>query len=170
MGLIDAFAGIIAGTVRGFPRGGRIYFVRKLQFIKVGFTTNLNSRMSALKSSSPDDMVLLGSIRARRQMEAQFHQALKTRRHRGEWFRMDQEFIDAIASVSRTEITKDKLALAIPLPANNGDDLVWVDVSRKGRQSRRFLCGPLDIIEIKRHYGALGYAIRRQDDMTGKQE
>lgn len=72
------------------PRSpGTIYFIRAGEFVKIGFTRDLDGRLKGLQTSSPIKLELVrhypGSIQAERRLHARF-EALRAV---GEWFRYE---------------------------------------------------------------------------------
>lgn len=70
-------------------REGLIYFVKCMHLVKIGFAINVERRFRSLKTISPFDMELLGSIEGTITGERAIQVRLKAYHHRGEWFRYD---------------------------------------------------------------------------------
>jgi len=66
---------------------GKVYFVRSGKLIKIGFTTDLEGRVSRLQTGSPYDLQLLGTIDGTRRDEQALHRRFANLNVRGEWFR-----------------------------------------------------------------------------------
>lgn len=73
-----------------------IYFIRVLDFIKIGITTRGKKRLSAYKTSTPFDLDVLFSYRGPKSEEARLHKKFAWLHHRGEWFRAEPELIHYI--------------------------------------------------------------------------
>jgi len=90
-------------------RQGTIYFIEAigLDYVKVGFTTDLEKRMADLRTALPVRLMLLGSITGPATLEGELHTALAAHRHTGEWFAK---------------------APAIEAMRSYGVDVVWADL------------------------------------------
>lgn len=80
---------------------GLVYFIRFGDRIKIGFTTNLQSRMKAI----PYDEILMvtpGTM----DDERQCHQAFAHLRETGEWFRADPELLAFIGNMPDNEASR----------------------------------------------------------------
>lgn len=89
-------------TGRVGNRGG-VYFVRpsKRPVVKVGVARDLESRLSALQTGSPERLVVLGIIKgAGFDRERLIHERFARKRINGEWFELDDEMLRFIASES----------------------------------------------------------------------
>jgi hypothetical protein len=77
-----------------------IYFVSAAQnqdLIKIGYTTNLESRLRSLRTSSPDELKIHLVIPGCREDEGNLHRQFSSLRVRREWFRRAQPIDDFIA-------------------------------------------------------------------------
>ena len=74
------------------PRGPLVYFVRRGDEVKIGFTHRLSQRFVQLGS----DLTLLGTVPGTYTTERLYHERFAHLRLHGEWFRADQELLDAI--------------------------------------------------------------------------
>lgn len=74
------------------PKKGFVYFVSAPgQGIKIGFTTNLNSRMKSLQTASPHKLELVGRLEnVAQEEETRAHEAFYQYRLEGEWFEISQ--------------------------------------------------------------------------------
>lgn len=78
-----------------------IYFVlaATTDLIKVGVTSqSVQSRISALQTACPFDLVLLGTVDGGEVQEAAIHRCWAEHHERGEWFRATDETLRAIAA------------------------------------------------------------------------
>lgn len=78
--------------------GERIYFVRSGDLTKIGFTTNLPSRVRALHMSGPG-AELLCSYRGGRALERALHEEFAAYRKHGEWFDLPDDWEDRLRTV-----------------------------------------------------------------------
>jgi hypothetical protein len=71
------------------PTGGGIYFIQGhvTGLIKIGYASNIESRLSMLQCGSPDVLLLIGCERAPRSREWELHQLFAYARAHGEWFK-----------------------------------------------------------------------------------
>ena len=76
-----------------------VYFAQGAisQLIKIGTTTNLKKRLQALRTGSPEPLVLLGAIPGGDQEERELHQRFSSQRINGEWFSPSPELLRAAA-------------------------------------------------------------------------
>lgn len=82
-------------AVPQFPRGPRVYFLRKGNEVKIGFTHRLSQRYVQLGGAK---LELLGTVSGTTTTERMYHQRFAHLRVHGEWFRAESELLDAIAS------------------------------------------------------------------------
>lgn len=82
-----------------FPTG-KVYFVRSGKLIKIGFTTDLEGRVSRLQTGSPYDLQLLASIDGTRRDEQSLHSRFANLNVRGEWFRGHSSLMAYIRKVT----------------------------------------------------------------------
>ena len=68
-----------------------VYFVRSGDFVKVGFTNNLPSRLGTLQTGSPYRIEVLGICEGSRQDEKDLHGYLERHRVGGEWFKLNHD-------------------------------------------------------------------------------
>jgi hypothetical protein len=85
-------------------KAGKIYFIRCGEFVKIGFATDVPTRFSGIKTSTPHELELLGTVPGDRSTERAFHERFKRHHHRGEWFHFADE-------------TSELLRLQAPRPA-----------------------------------------------------
>ena len=95
--------------------GGYVYFVQCGTDgpIKIGYTSDPAKRLSGLQVGSPEQLYMLGAVRARREVEGALHQALSKYRIGGEWFEpsaailIARAFIAADLCMSMLEATNE---------------------------------------------------------------
>ena len=72
-----------------------IYLVAHLdQFVKIGFTKNINKRLSQLQVSSPVKLEVLHLIEGNVSLEKELHRKFKEFRTSGEWFNYDSSILE----------------------------------------------------------------------------
>jgi hypothetical protein len=83
----------------GELKPGTIYFIRCGEFIKIGYTTDLSTRMKSLRQANPSPIDILHSEPGGIVDERAHHKRFAHLRHQGEWFRAADEllvFIDEL--------------------------------------------------------------------------
>lgn len=82
--------------VRGF-----VYFIHapEINRVKIGFSTNLKERISALSMASPTELILMGSVHGTYADEAALHRRFSALRHHREWFNGAATLISYIETV-----------------------------------------------------------------------
>lgn len=81
---------------------GYVYLVETEDFVKVGFTRNLVSRLAQINTCTPHSVRLIHSFPGTIRDEQEIHTHLGDHRHKLEWFRKTEEvmgYIDRLASV-----------------------------------------------------------------------
>lgn len=75
-----------------------IYFAYcgSLDRLKIGTTTELKKRLSALQTGCPEPLELIGTIPGGRVEEAALHREFQHLRLKGEWFRGDEQMMERI--------------------------------------------------------------------------
>lgn len=66
---------------------GFVYFIRCGEYVKIGFSTDVDARQRAIAAHTPYDVELVAKHEGTQADEAAFHRLLKAHRHRNEWFR-----------------------------------------------------------------------------------
>jgi hypothetical protein len=90
---------IAIGLPKAEAEVGLIYFVGFGGRIKIGFTTNLERRLSALQTSCPAPLTIQATIPGTRLEEKRLHKRFAHLKLSGEWFRLSKTIINYIASV-----------------------------------------------------------------------
>lgn len=93
-----------------------VYFIETEdhRFVKIGYSRDIKMRLSALKVSSPQNLLLLGWIYGDRATESLIHKQFIHLRRNGEWFSNTQEVKEFISSLELcTEEIPDR---SEPLP------------------------------------------------------
>lgn len=83
------------------PAKSWVYFIESKEagLIKIGRSINPDKRFNAIRTMSPDELVLLGSIPEKVMTESELHKKFSHLRKHGEWFEGDDElwsFIDGL--------------------------------------------------------------------------
>lgn len=100
---VDPPPKIIETSYRPQREDGFVYFLeaRESSRIKIGFATNLERRISALQTGSPERLIVLGTIPGTRADERNLHKRFSKYRLSGEWFRNAQPLLRYILKVTR---------------------------------------------------------------------
>jgi hypothetical protein len=79
---------------------GIIYFVRSGNFLKIGWTSNLEQRMESFETCNPD-VELLAAIGGTLKEESDLHQKFDSLRYKAnrEWFRYEGALKEFVASL-----------------------------------------------------------------------
>jgi len=88
---------------------GVVYFVKSGEFVKIGYATDLPTRFSGLKTSTPNEIELMGSCRGTKETERRFHERFASHRHRGEWFRLTGDVEQAIQAITGFIVTPKRV-------------------------------------------------------------
>ncbi len=85
-----------------------VYFIRagKDGPVKIGWSKNVNSRISSIQTSNHGDIVLLRSIECDKIGESIFHYFFCDNRIRGEWFEYDERMLDITLEIAAIEVIK----------------------------------------------------------------
>ncbi|MBX3492796.1 MAG: GIY-YIG nuclease family protein [Parvibaculum sp.] len=81
---------------RPFDQDSVVYFVGDEEFVKIGHTTNLESRFKALKTSSPRPLRIHLVLPGTRDDEREFHKRFSGLRAKGEWFQLSDGLLKFI--------------------------------------------------------------------------
>lgn len=73
-----------------------VYFVKTGDFIKIGYGSNIASRLLALQCANPQPLQLMHWERGSMSDERAFHKRFEHQRTRGEWFSFDGELLDYV--------------------------------------------------------------------------
>jgi hypothetical protein len=86
-------------TKQRMAKIGTIYFLANADgFIKIGFTTDLKSRLVALQVGSSSEQRLLGTLVGSNRMEGELKHRFRRLHVRGEWHRPEKVLLDFIAA------------------------------------------------------------------------
>ena len=78
-----------------------IYFIKHTNFVKIGYTNEINNRLSQLQVSCPIKLCILGLIEGTVEDEYTHHLKFKHLHSHGEWFKHTQELDKFIETLSR---------------------------------------------------------------------
>src|SRR6266481_301165 len=77
---------------------GLIYFFRSGELIKIGWSKEPASRLRELSTGNPN-LELVATMEGNRKSETELHRRFSHLRHKGEWFRFDDEIKDFIKAI-----------------------------------------------------------------------
>ncbi|HCX66930.1 GIY-YIG nuclease family protein [Parvibaculum sp.] len=81
---------------RDFDRKSVVYFIGDEEFVKIGYTTSLEARFKALRTSSPRPLKVHHVLFGGRDDERELHQRFSHLRVEGEWFCLSGELLKFI--------------------------------------------------------------------------
>ena len=84
-------------TRRKQVEGGYVYFFECGDFVKIGHTLCVKSRLKSIQTSNPHPVKLIGSFESGVAEEQIVHEHLSKYHHRGEWYRKCEELMEIIA-------------------------------------------------------------------------
>lgn len=92
----DTFESIKMALAPGSPS---IYFISAYenQFVKIGYTADIETRLKVLNGIIPNGVNLLFLIKGESKKEAEFHERYQEHRINGEWFRNEGKLNNFIA-------------------------------------------------------------------------
>lgn len=107
-----------------------IYFIRSGEYVKIGVSDNPRGRITAIQTSNPNPIEVLGIVPGSYDLEAELHQRFSFLHHKNEWFQ-DAEPIRRVISdlVSEQQST--------PQAIEPDYDEWRFEVKRKPRKARR---------------------------------
>lgn len=73
-----------------------VYFIRCVDFVKIGFTYDVRARLETLQAATPYELELLDSFPGQEADEKSLHSRFADYRVRGEWFRLAPEILEYI--------------------------------------------------------------------------
>lgn len=83
-----------------------IYFIKTGEAVKIGYTTDIDTRLKAYRTHNPD-ITLLRIISGDKMVERYLHNALKAYRTTGEWFSYTTEVKQLITQPSLDDLYKE---------------------------------------------------------------
>jgi hypothetical protein len=76
-----------------------VYFISSPDKIKVGYSTQFELRLTQLRRDSFDDLEVLGTIEAGRNIEAAIHARLLPHKIKGEWYKKNEDVQSLIRAI-----------------------------------------------------------------------
>jgi len=81
-------------SIKSDYENGVVYFIYDGNNVKIGHSTNLDTRISALQVGNPNFIEVLATIdNAGKQIESEIHEMFSNDRLSGEWFDLDSSFL-----------------------------------------------------------------------------
>lgn len=90
-----------------WPKMECVYFLAAGQYVKIGYTNNLTSRVCDLQGANPEPLRVLAYVAGGRELEREYHLRFADDRHFLEWFRLTprlQAEIDRLNMTSRESV------------------------------------------------------------------
>ena len=103
---------------------GYVYFLKCNQYVKIGRTKNMKSRMKVYRVESPFNAKLIHSIKTNDcfYLEKYFHKIFNSKRVKGEWFELTNQDINDILS-NLHYIPDEELESTIAYLFKSSDDI-----------------------------------------------
>lgn len=91
-----------------------VYFIKSGNFLKIGYTTNLDSRLKAHQTSNPD-FELLYTIPGQKFDESAFHERFKKFRsiQKTEWFVIESELVQFVEDLRAASQAQEAVATVL---------------------------------------------------------
>jgi hypothetical protein len=99
-------AGGVEARVGPMSAGTYVIQAEKCGPVKIGKTTNIESRLKALQTGHPNELVVL-AFGGTTETERRMHRELSEHRIRGEWFEYSMPVRHAIAQLNESYFTSD---------------------------------------------------------------
>lgn len=81
-------------------RQNYVYFIKCLDFVKIGIAFDPKDRLSQLQSGSPLPLTMVSYIKAGAALERVLHKRFSQYRHNREWFKLDGRLKEFISTIS----------------------------------------------------------------------
>jgi DNA-binding XRE family transcriptional regulator len=78
-----------------------VYFIKHTDYIKIGYTNEIHTRLSQLQTSCPVKISILGLIEGTLEDESLYHLKFKHLHSHGEWFKHTPELVGFVETLSR---------------------------------------------------------------------
>jgi len=137
---------------KDIAKGSFVYFVlcSQVNAIKIGYTTNLKARLSALQTGNPQRLKVLGWMDGGKAQESATHQAFNGYHTGiGEWFFFENELVDYVLAVVRNQ-------------PNFVDPEVWMK-SKKGTHGFTQRLNSIDVSILERSDESLSTGVLAGD-------
>jgi hypothetical protein len=82
----------------------RVYFVQAGEYIKIGYTSNIQKRLDSLQTGQPLEIKCLCLIKGDRRVESSLHKKFGEYRVRREWFSMSDELMQYIQTLKDNDM------------------------------------------------------------------
>jgi len=110
--VLDSFINEVDEEYEELPKNEYIYFIKSENFVKIGYTLNIESRLQSLQSSNPHKLKLIYSIETDHALETLLHKYYQknNKHHRNEWFIYDDftERVINVLKIYEKQINKSK--------------------------------------------------------------
>lgn len=85
---------------------GWVYFIQCGEYVKIGLSSNVESRLKALQSATPYPLKLLKKLPVPNmaRAEARLHRHFASVRHKGEWFRLTEDDLWEVMSFESIDV------------------------------------------------------------------
>jgi DNA-binding transcriptional regulator YiaG len=83
-----------------------IYFIRHTDYVKIGYTNDINRRMSDLQISCPVKIDLMALVEGDMAEESRYHEMFSNYYSHGEWFRFSKEIEDFLSNLDKSLLWK----------------------------------------------------------------
>lgn len=137
---------------KDIAKGSFVYFVlcSQVNAVKIGYTTNLKARLSALQTGNPQRLKVLGWMDGGKAQESAAHQAFSDyHTGLGEWFFFENELVDYVLAVIRNQ-------------PNFVDPVVWMK-SKKNTHGFTQLLNSIDASILERSDKSLSTGVLAGD-------
>ena len=84
-----------------------IYFIRQNDYVKIGYTENINSRLAQLQTGTPYELSVALLIPGSLEDEGELHKAFIDDKVRGEWFMLSDDMRDYIKTMMGEDLRYD---------------------------------------------------------------
>ena len=80
---------------------GTIYFVRCLDRVKIGWSSDLKGRLRSIQTTAPAEIKLIGKMRGSIKQERELHARFGHHRLSGEWFNVAPEILAFVETIEQ---------------------------------------------------------------------
>lgn len=89
---------------------GYVYFLKSAGRVKIGFSTDVASRLSSIRTGCPVESRLVAAVPGTEDTETYFHRMFAAYRERGEWFRCEGLLAAMLRDMPSTITVPDRRA------------------------------------------------------------
>lgn len=112
---------------------------KNLKHVKIGYTTDINQRLSSLQGGSSDELKIIGCWLGTVQDERQLHEQLRRWRIHREWFQDSEDVLKVVAE--KNQALKSDTVGKLILPLSKGKHVeIWE--SRRVSDSEKYTARP----------------------------